>query len=901
MNLDAPLPAELGVGSGTALFVHGTCFDAERAICRLEFVVGGSGDPQPLAAYGMPRLDYFRALHPRLDPFDSGDVDTDPNAPEDPHLHSYRSGFWGLAQIGPAAPGGSVELALRATFEDGDSQTAPLGRVRVAVPPDPLAPAFPGPAGEPRVAICMATHEPPLELLRRQLDSIRAQTHSNWVCVISDDCSRPDRFDAICQLVGDDPRFAVSRSTRRLGFYRNFERALWLAPRGCDYVALADQDDAWYPNKLDALLGAIGDAQLVYSDMRIIGRGGEVIAPTYWGRRRNNHTDPTSLLVANSVTGAASLFRRGLLDDALPFPLGQFDHYHDHWLALTALLTGGIEYVDEPLYDYVQHGTSALGHAAATRVFTLRERARKLRANRGRREPFYRATYFRHVERLMAFATILQMRCGDRLTRSHRRALHRFLALESAWLPLARLGWLAARELTGEPETLGAEWTLLRALLWRRAVSASARDRPTRSFRLDAVPPTDLAPPGERRAIGDEASRALAKKVEPLSLAVSHDAPPRVNLLIPTIDLEHLFGGYIAKFNLARRLAARGLRVRLVTVEPVGELPGRWMSRVESYGGLDGLFSQVELAFGRRAGSLEVSPRDSFIATTWWTAHIAARASEELGRRRFVYLIQEFEPFTFAMGSYAAFAEQSYRFEHFALFSSELLRGYFRAHRIGVYAGGETAGDQHSASFENAITPIRPPAVDALRARRSPRLLFYARPEQHASRNMFELGILALGRALEEGAFRSGWELRGIGAVQRRGPIDLGGDVELELVPRAAQGDYAALLAEHDVGLALMCTPHPSLVPIEMAAAGMLTVTNTFENKTAEALRAISTNLIADEPTIDTIAAALRAAAAEVGDYERRAAGSQVRWSRDWDTSFDDQLLARVEAFLFEG
>ena len=52
-----------------------------------------------------------------------------------------------------------------------------------------------------------------------------------------------------------------------------------------------------------------------------------------------------------------------------------------------------------------------------------------------------------------------------------------------------------------------------------------------------------------------------------------------------------------------------------------------------------------------------------------------------------------------------------------------------------------------------------------------------------------------------------------------------------------------------------MYTPHPSLVPIEMASAGMLTVTNTFENKTAEALAAISANLIAAEPTIEAVAA----------------------------------------------
>ena len=97
-----------------------------------------------------------------------------------------------------------------------------------------------------------------------------------------------------------------------------------------------------------------------------------------------------------------------------------------------------------------------------------------------------------------------------------------------------------------------------------------------------------------------------------------------------------------------------------------------------------------------------------------------------------------------------------------------------------------------------------------------------------------------------------------------------------------------------------MYTPHPSLVPIEMAAAGMLTVTNSFENKTADAMAAISSNLIAVEPTVEALAAAIGAAAADAGDVERRAAGGDVRWSRDWNESFDDELLARLDAFLRE-
>ena len=118
-------------------------------------------------------------------------------------------------------------------------------------------------------------------------------------------------------------------------------------------------------------------------------------------------------------------------------------------------------------------------------------------------------------------------------------------------------------------------------------------------------------------------------------------------------------------------------------------------------------------------------------------------------------------------------------------------------------------------------------------------------------------------------------------------------------MPRRDQAGYAELLRDHDVGLALMYTPHPSLAPIEMAAAGMLTVTNTFETKTADALAAISPNLIAVEPTLEGIVAGLREAVGRRrGRRAPRARRPQVNWSRDWDESFDDALMERLESFL---
>ncbi len=685
VQLDYELPSEVAVGAGTAVFVSGWCFSPSAPIRGLTLLVNGR--PQPVGGERMPRLDPFRALHPGLDPFATDDVAEDPSS-ADPRLLSYRSGFWAMVEIEPPIEPEGWQLELRAELDGGGHALAQVGTIAPAPAIAPVGPAHRAGVSGPTVAIAMATYEPPSDLFHRQIESIRAQTHEDWVCVISDDCSSPAGQATIAELVGDDPRFVISRSPARLGFYRNFERALALAPTEVEFVAMADQDDYWHPDKLAVLLAEIGSATLIYSDARVVSRDGEVISPTWWSRRRNNHSDLLSLLSANAVTGAASLVRREVLDRALPFPPAQFAHFHDHWVGLTALALGDIGYVDRPLYDYVQHGGASLGHAQANLMTPLLERLRRQR-DAHERVRMWRLHFFVDICRLLQFATVLRMRNGGQMSRAKRRALGAFLAADHSILTMARLGWRGARELVGTPETLGAEWMLFSALVWRRLLSATATERPRSRLRLDALPPPSLIlHPGRLEPGRSGPENVLADKIAPLDWAVSDRAAPRVNLLIPTIDLDHFFGGYIAKFNLARRLAERGLRVRIVTVDPVGALPPNWKATLCDYAGLREVFDRVEITFGRESGRVEISPRDAFIATTWWTAHIAHDALRSAQASRFLYLIQEYEPFTFPMGTFAALAEQSYRFPHVALFSSELLRGYFRRRRIGVFAAG---------------------------------------------------------------------------------------------------------------------------------------------------------------------------------------------------------------------
>jgi glycosyltransferase involved in cell wall biosynthesis len=277
---------------------------------------------------------------------------------------------------------------------------------------------------EPLVAVCMATYEPPEGLFERQVESLRAQTYTNWVCLIHDDGSTAGATERIRQVIAGDGRFVFAQNAERVGFYRNFERCLRRVPQGAAFVALADQDDYWYADKLEALLARFEPGvSLVYSDMRLVDEAGKRLADTFWTQRQNQYTDLTSLLVANTVTGAAAMFRRELLEYLLPFPEAAGPTYHDHWVACAALALGEIRYVERPLYDYVRHS------ANVTRI--VREPSflrRLLRATRRFTPELWRAWYELTsdiLRRGRLFARTLDERCGELIKDGERLRLRR--------------------------------------------------------------------------------------------------------------------------------------------------------------------------------------------------------------------------------------------------------------------------------------------------------------------------------------------------------------------------------------------------------------------------------------------------------------------------------------------
>lgn len=898
------LPARVLVGLGTVVLVRGWCYPVRHAIASLELAVGGA--VHAILRHSAPRPDVAERELAR-----------------DPEGRAFFSGFEVAVPLAPTAGPAALELRLRARLDDGERFEVPLGAIETlpGTGAEPIAARWPGEG--PRVAICMATYHPPMELFQAQVDSIRAQTHGNWICLVCDDDSPAFSVRAIERVLGDDPRFVLLRNRDRAGFYGNFERVLRACPADADFVALSDQDDAWYPDKLAVLLETLNDegAQLAYSDVRIVDPDGAVLSDTFWVTRRNSFASLAALMSANTVIGAASLFRASLLDAVLPFPPRLGGAYHDHWIALNALVRGGIRYVDRPLHAYVQHGGNVIGHKhdrdAPGLLASGLDIARALR-RRAPLGPTMRAAletaaadHGSLVTQKAVLARVLLAR-HPAMRPGARRTLDRFESL-AGLLPAARERALAALD---KRPTLNQEGLFLRAVvgtrlrasyyaLRRRAVMRGAvrrrMIRAVRNFMRENRPDAAIsfAPPWEGRVV--PAMRFghmwwIFHNVAPLTLRVSPRQPRRVNMLLATINFDYLFGGYIGMFNLALRIRREGFTVRIVLLEETAFDLSAWREKIRRYPGLTELFEEVEVVYRHdRALPLDVHPDDAFVATNGWNAHVAHKAAQALGRERFLFMIQDFEPFFGAMNTNTALLRQAYDFPQFGLFSTDLLRDYFAANRIGLFERPE--GDRHSAVFRNAILPFAP-TREAL-ARRGRKLLFYARPEEHAARNMFEMGLAALATLFaDKGLAAAGWTVHGIGSIGNDDVIELAPGTALQMVPKTSLAGYAALLPGFDVGLSLMLTPHPSLVPLEMASAGLCTVTNTFANKTAERLRAISRNLIGAPPTLEGIVDGLRQAMGKVDDIEGRLAGARTDWPTDWDAAFGADTIRKVNAFL---
>ena len=218
--------------------------------------------------------------------------------------------------------------------------------------------------------ILMATYNGG-QFLAPQLDSILAQSMTNWTLLIRDDGSDDGTTEIIkaYRNLHTGKITVIDDGLGNLGPKGNFAKLLESAD--ADYILFSDQDDVWLPNKIELsvsgmkkLEDAAGKAcpLLVHTDLIVTDNGLSPIADSLWKFQK---MDPRCgnrlerLFIGNVVTGCTTIINKRLRDIALPVPPEAI--MHDWWLALVAAAFGSIGHLPEKTVLYRQHALNEVG------------------------------------------------------------------------------------------------------------------------------------------------------------------------------------------------------------------------------------------------------------------------------------------------------------------------------------------------------------------------------------------------------------------------------------------------------------------------------------------------------------------------------------------------------------
>lgn len=211
-------------------------------------------------------------------------------------------------------------------------------------------------SASPLVSVVLGTYNGE-KYLHEQLDSVLAQTYPNFEIIAVDDGSKDNTVQILKEYAQKDPRIKVYVNEHNLGFIRNFEKGCSLS-RG-HWISVCDQDDYWFPEKIEKMVRAIGDQPMIYCDSDLCDANLQPIGKRISDIVHNQAFDDCrQLCVFSRLYGHATLITRELFDKASPFIP---EMPHDGWLAFHATLYGGVAYLPEPLVKYRQHASNVYG------------------------------------------------------------------------------------------------------------------------------------------------------------------------------------------------------------------------------------------------------------------------------------------------------------------------------------------------------------------------------------------------------------------------------------------------------------------------------------------------------------------------------------------------------------
>jgi len=216
-----------------------------------------------------------------------------------------------------------------------------------------------------KIAIILGFYEG-YEFINKQLQSIFDQTHKNFIIFVSDDNSKNSfSIEKLNISERNQKKIRVGFRNKNIGYAKNFLNALVSINDYFDYYAFSDQDDIWYPEKLEKAIKSLEEypdnqANLYGSRTELIGESEEIKL----GKSIEFKKSPSfqNALTQNIFGGNTMVFNRSAFDLICLSNINQKIIAHDWWCYQIISGAGGNIFYDKNIYlKYRQHNNNLIG------------------------------------------------------------------------------------------------------------------------------------------------------------------------------------------------------------------------------------------------------------------------------------------------------------------------------------------------------------------------------------------------------------------------------------------------------------------------------------------------------------------------------------------------------------
>jgi GT2 family glycosyltransferase len=214
----------------------------------------------------------------------------------------------------------------------------------------------------PLISIITPTFNTPKRFLDDMIQSVKAQTYSNWELCLADGSTDESVFEELKSYAANDARIKIVKMEKNEGISGNSNGALKLASG--DYIGLFDHDDLLTPDALFEMVKAINSQDkpdLIYSDEDKTDETGK--------KRFMPHFKPDfsiDFLRASNYICHFTIIKNSLLEKSGRYFDSKYDGAQDYDLVLRCIeKTDKIYHIPKVLYHWRVHANSTAGGASS--------------------------------------------------------------------------------------------------------------------------------------------------------------------------------------------------------------------------------------------------------------------------------------------------------------------------------------------------------------------------------------------------------------------------------------------------------------------------------------------------------------------------------------------------------